>query len=76
MKCTRHWCCQFFSTELPARDDRRRGRVIECPNIETDELIADIAIVFHWAPSEYDAMTVGEILLWHKRAAARTGNES
>ncbi|HFQ2071476.1 GpE family phage tail protein [Providencia huaxiensis] len=21
-------------------------------------------------------MTVGEILLWHKRAAARTGNES
>nr|WP_282552632.1 GpE family phage tail protein [Providencia stuartii] len=35
-----------------------------------------MATVFHWAPSEYDAMTVGEILLWHKRAAARTGNES
>ncbi|WP_339387169.1 GpE family phage tail protein [Moellerella wisconsensis] len=49
---------------------------MECPNIETDELIADIATVFHWAPSEYDAMTVGEILLWHQRAAARTGNAS
>ncbi|HHR5846969.1 GpE family phage tail protein [Providencia rustigianii] len=48
---------------------------MECPNVETDELIADIATVFHWAPSEYDAMTASELLLWHQRAAARTGNE-
>ncbi|MGV8004505.1 GpE family phage tail protein [Photorhabdus temperata subsp. temperata] len=38
--------------------------------------MADIATVFHWAPSEYDTMTVPELLKWHERAAARNGNDS
>nr|WP_080985120.1 GpE family phage tail protein [Photorhabdus luminescens] len=38
--------------------------------------MADIATVFHWAPSEYDAMSVPELLKWHERAVARTGRES
>ncbi|EIT7186249.1 GpE family phage tail protein [Serratia marcescens] len=38
--------------------------------------MADIATVFHWAPSEYDAMSVPELLKWRERAAVRNGSES
>ncbi|MEX9781095.1 MULTISPECIES: GpE family phage tail protein [Providencia] len=39
-------------------------------------MIADIATVFHWGPSEYDNMTLSDLLLWHRRAVARSGNET
>ncbi|WP_434223367.1 GpE family phage tail protein [Xenorhabdus bakwenae] len=47
-----------------------------CPTVDTDEIIADIATVFHWSPSECYTMTVSELLKWHERAATRNGNES
>ncbi|WP_439153485.1 GpE family phage tail protein [Xenorhabdus santafensis] len=47
-----------------------------CPAVDTDDIIADIATVFHWSPSECDGMTVSELLKWHERAAARNGHES
>ncbi|WP_370630266.1 GpE family phage tail protein [Xenorhabdus sp. PB61.4] len=67
----------FFSTHLTREQDERTGRqLIPCPTADTDEIIADIATVFHWSPSECYAMTVSELLKWHERAATRNGNES
>ncbi|OYQ21356.1 GpE family phage tail protein [Elstera cyanobacteriorum] len=37
------------------------------------ELRADIAAVFHWQPSEIDALTVDDFLLAHGEAEARLG---
>ncbi|MDD7806082.1 MAG: GpE family phage tail protein [Endozoicomonas sp. (ex Botrylloides leachii)] len=35
--------------------------------------MANIAVVFHWGPSEMKAMTVKELTLWHQKAVKRTG---
>ncbi|WP_413449799.1 GpE family phage tail protein [Erwinia sp. LJJL01] len=56
------------------RDSSGRS-LIRCPAVDTDELIADIAVIFHWQPSTYDTMPVEEFLTWHKRALARNGQE-
>ncbi|HDS2911802.1 GpE family phage tail protein [Morganella morganii] len=45
------------------------------PTTDVDDLIADIAVVFHWPPSAYDEMTISELIKWHGLAAARTGQD-
>ena len=65
-----------FSAECPGRRDPRTGRIItEIPTTDIDDLIADIAVVFHWPPSAYDEMTISELIKWHGLAAARTGQD-
>jgi len=34
--------------------------------------MANIAVVFHWPPSEMWEMTVAELARWHAKAKART----
>lgn len=34
--------------------------------------MADLAIVFHWAPQDMDALTVSELMEWRERARARS----
>ncbi|PCO16628.1 hypothetical protein CQA18_26045, partial [Enterobacter hormaechei] len=34
-----------------------------------DKLIADIAVVFHWPPSEMYGMELRELMAWRQRAA-------
>jgi hypothetical protein len=36
--------------------------------------MADIAILFHWPPSEMNAMTLSELLDWRYQALLRSGN--
>ncbi|MEO0682714.1 MAG: GpE family phage tail protein [Pseudomonadota bacterium] len=33
--------------------------------------MADIAVIFHWPPSEMDGMNLEELAGWHARALAR-----
>jgi len=33
--------------------------------------MADLAIVFHWSPSDMDAFTLAELMDWRERARAR-----
>lgn len=37
--------------------------------------MADIAVVFHWAPSVMDAMDVAELMDWREHARIRHGVE-
>ncbi|EPN9819894.1 GpE family phage tail protein [Klebsiella pneumoniae] len=39
-----------------------------------DDLIADIAVIFHWPPSEMYGMELRELIAWRERAAIRIGN--
>ncbi|WP_085542262.1 GpE family phage tail protein [Cedecea sp. NFIX57] len=39
-----------------------------------DDLIADIAVIFHWPPSELYPMSVTELLSWRDKALQRSGN--
>ncbi|STI56049.1 phage tail protein E' [Escherichia coli] len=41
-----------------------------------EDIVADIAVVFHWSPSEIFVMTPGELVAWRERAAVRTGNHN
>jgi hypothetical protein len=33
--------------------------------------MADIAMVFHWPPSEMYAMDINELMRWHEKAISR-----
>ena len=35
--------------------------------------MADIAVVFHWGPSEMDSMPLPELMNWRERARKRAG---
>ncbi|WP_257296981.1 GpE family phage tail protein [Endozoicomonas sp. YOMI1] len=35
--------------------------------------MANIAVIFHWPPSEMERMTVEELVAWHQRATKRMG---
>lgn len=35
--------------------------------------MADIAVVFHWGPTEMGDFTVGELMQWRERARERSG---
>lgn len=37
--------------------------------------MADIAAVFHWAPSVMDTMCLTELMAWRERARVRSGAE-
>ncbi|WP_206023977.1 GpE family phage tail protein [Rouxiella badensis] len=36
--------------------------------------MADIAILFHWPPSEMFGMTLAEVMTWRHKALLRSGN--
>ncbi|RQM36863.1 GpE family phage tail protein [Erwinia psidii] len=38
-----------------------------------NDLMADIATVFHWPPSELYAMPLGELIDWRHKALIRSG---
>ncbi|HDL7342877.1 TPA: GpE family phage tail protein [Yersinia enterocolitica] len=46
--------------------------------MSVDDLIADIAVVFHWPPSELYPLSLTELILWRdkalQRSATRNGN--
>lgn len=37
--------------------------------------MADIAVVFHWRPSDMADMTLTELMDWRERARKRSGSE-
>jgi hypothetical protein len=40
--------------------------------LEVDDLMADIAAVFHWQPSEMFSMTLTEVIRWRQQAIKRS----
>ena len=38
--------------------------------------MADLAVVFHWAPRDMDPMTPEELARWHVKAMARLPQEN
>ncbi|MBG6247348.1 GpE family phage tail protein [Candidatus Symbiopectobacterium endolongispinus] len=40
---------------------------------QIDDLVADIAVVFNWPPSELFSMDLGEVIAWREQAAIRSG---
>ncbi|WP_072089910.1 GpE family phage tail protein [Yersinia alsatica] len=36
--------------------------------------MADIAVIFHWPPSELDSLSLTELILWRDKARQRSGN--
>ncbi|MEN3258529.1 GpE family phage tail protein [Sodalis endosymbiont of Spalangia cameroni] len=40
---------------------------------QIDDLVADIAVVFNWPPSEIFSMALDEVIAWRERAAVRSG---
>ncbi|AXU96519.1 GpE family phage tail protein [Erwinia persicina] len=38
--------------------------------------MADIAAIFHWPPSEMNAMSLAELLDWRHKAIVRSGTQS
>jgi len=41
-----------------------------------DDLMADIATVFHWPPSEMNPMSLAELIDWRHKAIVRSGMQS
>lgn len=37
--------------------------------------MADLAVVFHWAPADMAEFSLAELVQWHERARARTQAE-
>lgn len=39
--------------------------------------MADLAVVFHWAPADMDSLSITELMEWRERARlrAQTGDE-
>jgi len=37
--------------------------------------MADIAVIFHWPPSEMEHWTLDELMHWRERARVRSGGE-
>lgn len=54
------FCCR--SRHLPIAD-----------SLTVDDLVADIATIFHWPPSVTDVMPLTEVLEWRHRAIMRSG---
>ncbi|VEA71963.1 Phage P2 GpE [Serratia rubidaea] len=44
--------------------------------LTVDDLMADIAVIFHWPPSEMNGMELGELIDWRQRALQRSGVET
>lgn len=43
-------------------------------NLSVDDLMADIAVIFHWPPSELYSLSVTELITWRDKALQRSGN--
>ncbi|EPA9983446.1 GpE family phage tail protein, partial [Proteus mirabilis] len=43
--------------------------------LTTDELAADIAVIFHWSPADTGKMSLSELLSWRYQAAKRYGQQ-
>lgn len=37
--------------------------------------MADLAVVFHWAPTDMDPLGLQELMAWRERARARSGTD-
>ncbi|WP_027908746.1 MULTISPECIES: GpE family phage tail protein [Pseudomonas] len=37
--------------------------------------MADLAVVFHWAPSHMDALSLTELMEWRERARVRSQSD-
>lgn len=37
--------------------------------------MADLAVVFHWAPADMDRLSVLELMSWRERARLRSGSD-
>ncbi|WP_319022607.1 GpE family phage tail protein [Enterobacter kobei] len=35
-------------------------------NLSVDDLMADIAVIFHWPPSELNSLSVTELITWRE----------
>ncbi|EOT3921259.1 TPA: GpE family phage tail protein [Escherichia coli] len=44
--------------------------------MSTDDLMADIAVIFHWPPSELYSLSLTELITWRKKALQRSGNHN
>lgn len=42
-------------------------------SLTIDDLVADIATIFHWSPSITDVMPLTEVLAWRYKAIQRSG---
>ncbi|PVW48850.1 phage tail assembly protein [Klebsiella pneumoniae] len=51
----------------------RLQAVIFADSLTVDDLVADIATIFHWPPSVTDVMPLTEVLEWRHRAIMRSG---
>ncbi|WP_239508441.1 GpE family phage tail protein [Enterobacter hormaechei] len=43
-------------------------------NLSVDDLMADIAVIFHWPPSELNSLSVTELITWREKALQRSGH--
>ncbi|WGE28638.1 GpE family phage tail protein [Edwardsiella tarda] len=41
--------------------------------MSVDDLMADIAVIFHWPPSELYPMSLAELISWRGKAFTRSG---
>jgi hypothetical protein len=37
--------------------------------------MADLAVVFHWAPADMDSLGITELMEWRERARVRSQND-
>ncbi|OCJ24633.1 GpE family phage tail protein [Serratia sp. 14-2641] len=42
--------------------------------MSVDDLIADIAVIFHWPPSELYPMSLMEVINWRDKTLQRSGH--
>ncbi|MFW5401908.1 GpE family phage tail protein [Yersinia sp. 1252 StPb PI] len=67
--------CRFFATQLGIRGEQDDSGNIsyEFGFSQIEDVIADVAFVFHWSLPDLWAMTVPDLLAWRERAAVRWG---
>ncbi|EFA4179315.1 GpE family phage tail protein [Escherichia coli] len=44
--------------------------------MSTDDLMADIAVIFHWPPSELYSLSLTELITWREKALQRSGHHN
>lgn len=54
---------QFFVAEVD-----EDGRIPRC----VEDAMADIAVVFHWAPEQMETLGLHELMQWRERARIRS----
>jgi len=43
--------------------------------LNVEDIMADLAVVFHWAPHAMLDFTLSELMAWHERARVRSQTE-